>query len=122
MGAIYEASDNLKKWRFPKWASKFSKKYILPVLSTSTSLKKTHPTPVIPATSPSSSSSSSSSRRSPPPPPIREDDIDTMFAMFPNYSRQDIRQALVEAKSDLNRAAEIILRTEPSVGSSRGTH
>jgi hypothetical protein len=120
-GAVYEASDSLKKWRFPKWARSFTNKYILPVLATEKK-PSTSQTP-IPASSPTHPRSPPSVRqRQVPTPPISDDDIDTMFAMFPNYSRQDIKNALVESKSDLNRAAEILLRTEPSVGSSRGSH
>lgn len=58
---------------------------------------------------------------SPPQPPVSEADIDQLFAMFPNYSRQDIKNALVTSKSDLNRAAEILLTSEPSAGSSQSS-
>lgn len=119
VGAIYEASDSLKKWRFPKWARSFTGKYVLPVISSKkTTTKQT--TPISASSSAHTRSPPNIRRRQAPLPPIRNEDIDTMFAMFPNYSREDIKNALIESKSDLNRAAEILLRTEPSVGSSRG--
>lgn len=100
-------STGIKKWRFPRWVQSFANKYILPVL-VNKKVKRRRVREV--------------NRREPvrsaPSPPIDEQDIDTMFAMFPNYSRQDIKTALVRSKSNLNRAAEILLTTEPSAGSS----
>jgi hypothetical protein len=40
---------------------------------------------------------------------VDDEDLNTMLAMFPDYSPQDIRNALTSANSDLNRAAEILL-------------
>jgi hypothetical protein len=116
VGAIYDET-NLKQWRFPKWTRSFTRNYILPILATNNK-KKVRSTTTSATTSGSSSSVNSNRRTTPPLPPISEEDIDTMFSMFPNYSRQDIRNALITAKSDLNRAAEILLTTEPSTGSS----
>ncbi|KAK4509848.1 uncharacterized protein ATC70_007152 [Mucor velutinosus] len=131
VGALYDMTDSIKQWRFPKWTRSFTTKYILPVLATNNKKKSSTltRTPGIAQSSTTTASSSSSATRQrhvpssrlpppPPTPPIKEEDIDTMFAMFPNYSRQDIKNALVSSKSDLNRAAEILLTTEPSAGSS----
>lgn len=111
IGSIYDKTG-IKSWRFPKWVRSFSSKYILPVLAdkkrkrrTPSTRRQVNEVPV----------------RRAPAPPINEQDIDTMFSMFPNYSRQDIKNALVRSKSDLNRAAEILLTTEPSAGSSGQT-
>ncbi|KAF1806930.1 hypothetical protein V8B55DRAFT_1348231 [Mucor lusitanicus] len=130
VGALYDMTAPIKQWRFPKWARSLTTKYILPVLATNN--KKKSPTsirtPDIAQSSTSASSSTTMRQRHvpsshlPPPPPIKEEDIDTIFAMFPNYSRQDIKNALVSSKSDLNRAAEILLTTEPSAGSSSGSN
>ncbi|CAO0792724.1 unnamed protein product [Mucor circinelloides] len=127
IGALYDMTASVKQWRFPKWTRSITTKYILPVLATNN--KKKSPTAIrTPDISQSSTSASSSTMRQrhvpssnlppPPPPPIKEEDIDTMFAMFPNYSRQDIKNALISSKSDLNRAAEVLLTTEPSAGGS----
>lgn len=105
VGAIYD-NTRVKAWRFPQWAQTFSRKYILPVLISNKKKPSRRATAPI------------ARQRSVPTPPIDEQDIDTMFAMFPNYSRQDIKTALTKSKSDLNRAAEILLTTEPSAGSS----
>ncbi|CAO3611431.1 unnamed protein product [Mucor fragilis] len=128
VGALYDMTASLKQWRFPKWTRSFTTKYILPVLATNNK-KKSSTSIRTPDIAQSSTSASSSTMRQrhvpsshlsppPPPPPIKEEDIDTMFAMFPNYSRQDIKDALISSKSDLNRAAEVLLTTEPSAGSS----
>ncbi|CEP07892.1 hypothetical protein [Parasitella parasitica] len=120
IGAAYDMTASLKQWRFPKWARSITTKYILPVLATNNENATTgraanmSPSP-IPASAPSSSTGQRHVRSSPPLPPIKAEDIDTMFAMFPNYSRQDIKNAIISSKSDLNRAAEILLSTEPSV-------
>lgn len=105
VGAIYDQT-RVKAWRFPLWVQRFSRNYISPLL-TSKSKKKPTRQPANVRT------------RSAPPPPIDEQDIDTMFAMFPNYTRQDIKNALIKSKSDLNRAAEILLTTEPSASGSQ---
>jgi hypothetical protein len=121
VGSIYD-NTNIKQWRFPKWVRSFGSKYILPVLGTNNKQKVATTARATSNRGGSSSSSSSSNstmrQRAPPTPPVNEDDIDTMFNMFPNYSRQDIKNALITSKSDLNRAAEILLTTEPSTGSS----
>jgi hypothetical protein len=104
VGAIYD-NTSVRTWRFPQWAQSFTRKYISPVLSSNKKKSSTRRAGTIPV-------------RQAPTPPIDEQDIDTMFAMFPNYSRQDIKTALTRSKSDLNRAAEILLTTEPSAGSS----
>lgn len=117
VGALYDRTS-IKQWRFPKWTQSFASKYILPILATDTK-KSSSRTRKVRARPPPSGESSI--RRAPPPPPVNEEDIDTMFSMFPNYSRQDIQHALTTAKSDLNRAAEILLTTEPSAGSSRSS-
>lgn len=119
VGALYDQT-NLKQWRFPKWTRSFAKNYIVPILATNNKKKISSPrgTTSIQQDIATGSSSSVHRRTTPPPPPISEQDIDTVFSMFPNYSRQDIRNALITAKSDLNRAAEILLTTEPSTGSS----
>ncbi|KAL9554877.1 hypothetical protein MBANPS3_002620 [Mucor bainieri] len=127
VGALYDTTASLKQWRFPKWTRSFTTKYILPVLATNNKKKSSTAvrTPDIGQSSTTTASSSTTMRQRhapPPPPPIKEEDIDTMFAMFPNYSRQDIKNALVSSKSDLNRAAEILLTTEPSAGSSSGSN
>jgi hypothetical protein len=114
---MYDTTDTLKQWRFPKWARSFTSKYILPVLATSNKVKY-QPRTSITTTATTSSNSSGNSISPPPTPPIKDEDIETMFAMFPNYSRQDIKTALTKSKSDLNRAAEILLSSEPSTGSS----
>jgi hypothetical protein len=127
---MYDNFSSIKQWRFPRWTRSFSSNYILPILSTNK--KKQTPTRNIntPTNSSYSGSSGSSSgsgmrqrtmRASPSPLPVNEADVDQLFAMFPNYSRQDIKNALVQSKSDLNRAAEILLTTEPSAGSSNSS-
>ncbi|KAI8643926.1 hypothetical protein BD408DRAFT_414108 [Parasitella parasitica] len=127
IGAAYDMTAGLKQWRFPKWTRSITSKYILPVLATNNKKKSTAGGAASVSHSPTTTSTPSSAARqrnvrsSPPPPPIKEEDIDTMFAMFPNYSRQDIKNALISSKSDLNRAAEILLSTEPSAGSSGST-
>ncbi|GAN06675.1 ubiquitin-associated domain-containing protein 2-like isoform X3 [Mucor ambiguus] len=129
VGALYDMTASVKQWRFPKWTRSFTTKYILPVLATNNKKKASTMirTPDIARSSTTASSSTTMRQRyvptshlppPPPPPPIKEEDIETMFAMFPNYSRQDIKNALVSSKSDLNRAAEILLTTQPSAGSS----
>lgn len=130
VGAIYDMTASVKQWRFPKWTRSITSKYILPVLATNNKKKTvtTIRTPDINRSSTATTSTSTMRQRQvpsnlppPPPPPIKEEDIDTMFAMFPNYSRQDIKNALISSKSDLNRAAEILLTTEPSAGSSNSS-
>lgn len=112
VGNIYD-STGIKSWRFPKWVRSFSRKYILPVLADKKKKRRT----TTPTTTSRRQVNEVPVRRAPAP-PINEQDIDTMFSMFPNYSRQDIKTALIRSKSDLNRAAEILLTTEPSAGSS----
>ncbi|KAI8086980.1 uncharacterized protein B0P05DRAFT_585203 [Gilbertella persicaria] len=94
IGKLYYHTKSIQQWRFPAWIRSWTSNYMMPLLSTT---KKQSYTQV--AT-----------------PVIQQQDIDTMFAMFPNYSRQDIERALTRAKSDLNRAAEILLSSEPSAG------
>ncbi|RCI02997.1 hypothetical protein CU098_007803 [Rhizopus stolonifer] len=45
---------------------------------------------------------------------IKEEDIQTMSAMFPDYPRPEIERALQTAKSDLNRATDILLNSGAS--------
>jgi hypothetical protein len=110
VGALYNNVNALKQWRFPRWVRSFTSKYILPILATGSRTKYQPPR--------NAAASSTMPRSPPPPPPVKNEDIETMFAMFPNYSRQDIKTALTKSKSDLNRAAEILLSSEPSTGSS----
>ncbi|GAA5800552.1 hypothetical protein HPULCUR_005988 [Helicostylum pulchrum] len=118
VGSVYD-NTVIKSWRFPKWVRSFSSKYILPVLADK-KRKRRRTTTTTTATTTRQQVNEVPVRRAPSP-PINEQDIDTMFSMFPNYSRQDIKNALVRSKSDLNRAAEILLTTEPSAGSSGQT-
>jgi hypothetical protein len=115
VGSLYD-STGIKAWRFPKWVRSFSSKYILPVLADKK--KKRRTVTATSASTPTRRQVNEVPVRRAPAPPINEQDIDTMFSMFPNYSRQDIKNALITSKSDLNRAAEILLTTEPSAGSS----
>jgi hypothetical protein len=48
---------------------------------------------------------------------VKEEDIQTMLAMFPDYTKLEVERALRTAKSDLNRAADILL-TQTSTASS----
>lgn len=104
----------LKQWRFPTWVRSFASKYILPVLAVDKKVKYQSHT----LASSTSTTSHHSTTRQRAPTPIKDDDIETMFAMFPNYSRQDIKNALTKSKSDLNRAAEILLSSESSTSAS----
>ncbi|KAG2208947.1 hypothetical protein INT47_011087 [Mucor saturninus] len=107
VGAIYDQT-RAKTWRFPQWIQRFGRNYLSPLL-TSKSKKKPSRQPTTANVRP----------RSAPAPPIDEGDIDIMLGMFPNYTRQDIKNALIKSKSDLNRAAEILLTTEPSASGSQ---
>lgn len=104
-GAIYDHT-RVKTWRFPQWVQKFGRKYISPILTSNKKTRQPVRQPTV-------------RQRSAPVPPIHEEDIDTMFSMFPNYTRQDIKNALTRSKSNLNRAAEILLSTEPSASGSQ---
>lgn len=48
---------------------------------------------------------------------VKEEDVQTMLAMFPDYTKLEVERALRTAKSDLNRAADILL-TQTSTASS----
>ncbi|KAI8879401.1 hypothetical protein K501DRAFT_226749 [Backusella circina FSU 941] len=119
IGAAYASNvSNIKKWRFPVWTSKMASKYILPLLATNKKLKSDRRTPSVNTSSSSSSSSNSSSRRRTPPQPqqeaeplVSEENIDTMMAMFPDYTRDNIKDALVRSNQDLNHAADILLQS-----------
>ncbi|KAI8991544.1 hypothetical protein BDF20DRAFT_845231 [Mycotypha africana] len=134
IGAVYDNSNILKRWRFPRWLRRLTSKYIVPVLGTNKPSSGTSLNNVSNSVRPLSASTattmpnvqSSSLARSPTAPrssrSLKEEDINTMFAMFPNYSREDIKNALIQSNSNLNRAAEILLTTEPSAGSSNNNN
>ncbi|KAI9281925.1 hypothetical protein BY458DRAFT_498456 [Sporodiniella umbellata] len=48
-----------------------------------------------------------------------EEDVQTLSAMFPDYSRPEIERALQKAKSDLNHATDILLNSSASGSNSR---
>ncbi|KAI9476445.1 MAG: hypothetical protein EXX96DRAFT_577200 [Benjaminiella poitrasii] len=107
-GALYDTNDNIKQWRFPKWIKTFTSKYILPILNTNNKKKPTRrAAPAVPVHPQPNMKSSS----------VKKEDIDTMVTMFPTYSRQNIENALMKTKSDLNRAAEILLMEDASSSS-----
>ncbi|KAI7905703.1 uncharacterized protein BX663DRAFT_549670 [Cokeromyces recurvatus] len=90
VGVLYDRINTLKQWRFPKWIRRLTWRYILPVLNTN-------------------------SKRRPREERIKEEDINTILGMFPNYSRENIKDALIKSKSDLNRAVELLLLTAKEV-------
>jgi hypothetical protein len=111
IGAAYASNvANVKKWRVPAWMGKMASKYILPLLVTNSKSKSDHRRS-------RTSADHVSSRRSPPPPQqespivVSEENIDTMVAMFPDYSRENIKDALVRSNQDLNHAADILLQS-----------
>jgi hypothetical protein len=114
IGAAYASNvANVKKWRVPVWMGKMASKYILPLLVTNSKSKSNN------RRSRTSADNVGSSRSSPPPLPpqqespivVSEESIDTMVAMFPDYSRENIKDALVRSNQDLNHAADILLQS-----------
>lgn len=101
IGSSYENISALQQWRFPKSITNLISKY------TKSNKKKSSRTPTNPTPIASTSAQAPLS-----PPSVDEEDINTMLAMFPDYPRETIRNALASSNSDLNRAAEILLSTE----------
>lgn len=107
-GLLYVSNiGNIKTWRFPFW-------------------RKSRPTPPSSNTSSSSNATvdtsigSSTSHMSQPTGDLRqrsteqeiqvsEENINAMSSMFPNASRDAVASALISAKNDMNRAADILL-------------
>ncbi|KAI7885732.1 hypothetical protein K492DRAFT_156806 [Lichtheimia hyalospora FSU 10163] len=105
-GLLYVSNvGNIKTWRFPFWR----KSRPAPSFNTSSN-----------ATADASIGSSSSSRVPQPTGDVRqrsaeqeiqvsEENINAMSSMFPNVSRDAVASALISAKNDMNRAADILL-------------
>ncbi|KAI8375754.1 hypothetical protein EDC96DRAFT_496436 [Choanephora cucurbitarum] len=99
MGSVYRQTKAIQQWRFPGWIRAIASKYFV-----GTYQKKNRSRPASPRLQQTVI--------------VEQEDINTMLAMFPNYSRQEVERALISSSSDLNRAAEILLSSEPSAGSS----
>lgn len=100
IGSIYDHTA-IKKWRFPTAIRYFTTKYLLPLLGTHKQNSRT---------------ANKSSHRTEQM-QVKEEDVQTMLAMFPDYTKLEVERALRTAKSDLNRAADILL-TQTSTASS----
>ncbi|ORE05230.1 hypothetical protein BCV72DRAFT_142925 [Rhizopus microsporus var. microsporus] len=100
IGSIYD-NTAIKKWRFPTAIRYFTTKYLLPLLGTHKQKSRTE-----------NRSSHRTGQMQ-----VKEEDVQTMLAMFPDYTKLEVERALRTAKSDLNRAADILL-TQTSTASS----
>ncbi|KAI8393479.1 uncharacterized protein BYT42DRAFT_551162 [Radiomyces spectabilis] len=104
----------IKQWRFPSALRSFASSYILPILSTksksSTSSSRASNSPSIARPSGSRQRRGVSAQTS----RVSEENIRTVSSMFPGYSRETIINAIVSARYDLNRAAEILLTSNAS--------
>ncbi|KAI8327238.1 hypothetical protein BD560DRAFT_418389 [Blakeslea trispora] len=99
IGIIYRQSKAIQQWRFPSWIRSIASKYLVGTYHKKNASRQ--PSPRLQQTV-----------------AVDQEDIETMLAMFPNYSRQEVERALINSRSDLNRAAEVLLSSEPSAGSS----
>ncbi|KAI9317590.1 hypothetical protein BX666DRAFT_2026864 [Dichotomocladium elegans] len=114
-GAMYISNvANMKKWRFPQW---------MRLMSTHTSATARNPSTFPPTYVPETPSSSglrqrttASATRTSVQPRTRQEDVseenvNALVAMFPNLTRDAVTSALLSARNDMNRAAEILLTT-----------
>ncbi|KAI8978155.1 hypothetical protein BDB01DRAFT_800949 [Pilobolus umbonatus] len=90
-GWMYDANiKDIKEWRFPTWMRKVTSKYILPILSSRSTVTQRQSAHVN----------------------VDDENINTMISMFPHSSRENIKSALIQSHQDLNRAAEILINEQ----------
>ncbi|KAI8145641.1 hypothetical protein BJV82DRAFT_601720 [Fennellomyces sp. T-0311] len=102
-GLMYHTNvAGIQRWRFPQW--------IVP--------PKRRPT-AMPESAPSSSASPRRARTDAPRPrqqgqmAVSEENVNAVALMFPDHSRDAVTSALIAARNDMNRAAEILLTSSP---------